>query len=401
MHADTIAAIATAPGRGGVAVVRITGPDAFETGKKVCGKLPAPGSFMFRRLAVDEVLVLAFKKPHSYTGEDTVEIHAHGGAVAPRRVLEECLKAGARLAHRGEFTERAFLNGKLDLSAAEGVIELIDAKTTRAAEDARRRIAGDRSHKYRELYDKAVAISAELEHSLDIDEGELPEGFLERIKGEFEGLKELIKGELKRAEAGRILRDGALVVLAGPPNAGKSSLLNALLGRDRAIVSEVPGTTRDSIEEYVDIEGYPVRLIDTAGIRETDDVVEQEGVKRARALIEAADYVIDLTKNVHTKCDLGRVAGVINVSAKTGEGIGELKADIARHLGELPETGATPSERESAMMKEACAQLAWTDDVVLLANNVRAAAETLGRMTGEVYADDILDAVFSRFCVGK
>lgn len=401
MHGDTIAAIATAPGRGGVAVIRIAGPDAFQVGEKVAGKLPETGRFAFRRLAADEVLVLKFKGPSSYTGEDTVELHTHGGAVAPRRVLDECLKAGARLAHRGEFTERAFLNGKMDLSAAEGVIELINAKTVRAAEDARRRIAGDRSGKYRELYDKAVAASAELEHSLDIDEGELPDGFLERIRSEIGELEAMLDAELKRAEAGRMLRDGALVVIAGPPNAGKSSLLNALLGRDRAIVSDIPGTTRDTIEEYVDIEGFPVRLTDTAGIRETDDLVEREGVRRAKALAEAADYVIDLTKNVHTKCDLGRVAGVINVSAKTGEGIGELKADIARHLGELPETGATPSERESAMMKEARAQLAWTDDVVLLANNVRAAAETLGRMTGEVYADDILDAVFSRFCVGK
>ena len=401
MHGDTIAAIATAPGRGGVAVIRIAGPDAFQVGEKVAGKMPETGRFAFRRLAADEVLVLKFKGPSSYTGEDTVELHTHGGAVAPRRVLDECLKAGARLAHRGEFTERAFLNGKMDLSAAEGVIELIDAKTVRAAEDARRRIAGDRSGKYRELYDKAVAASAELEHSLDIDEGDLLDGFLERIRSEIGELEAMLDAELKRAEAGRMLRDGALVVIAGPPNAGKSSLLNALLGRDRAIVSDIPGTTRDTIEEYVDIEGFPVRLTDTAGIRETDDLVEREGVRRAKALAEAADYVIDLAKNVHTKCDLGRVAGVINVSAKTGEGIDDLKADIARHLGELPETGATPSERESAMMKEARAQLAWTDDVVLLANNVRAAAETLGRMTGAVYADDILDAVFSRFCVGK
>ncbi len=401
MGGDTIAAIATAPGRGGVAVIRISGCDAFAVGEKVAGKLPRPGRFGFRQLAADDVLVLAFKSPRSYTGEDVVEIHSHGGAVVPRQILKLCLEQGARLARRGEFTERAFLNGKMDLSEAESVIELVDAKTDRAAEDARKRLNGEKSLVYRALYETALALSADLEHALDIDEGELPDGFMAAAGARMASLADALMREIRRAETGRMLRDGALVVLAGPPNAGKSSLMNALLGRHRAIVSDIPGTTRDSIEEYLDLDGIPVRLADTAGLRETADEIEREGVRRARDLIAAADYVIDLAGNVHTKCDLGRIEGKLNVSAVTGEGLDELRRDIASHLERSPDPGPTPSEREAALLTEARRALVWHEDPVLCANAARDAARTLGRLTGAEYSADILASIFSRFCVGK
>ncbi|MBQ4439835.1 MAG: tRNA uridine-5-carboxymethylaminomethyl(34) synthesis GTPase MnmE [Kiritimatiellae bacterium] len=405
MHDGTIAAIATAPGRGGVAVVRISGDDAFEVAELVAGKLPPPGHFAFRRLDIDDVLVLVFKAPNSYTGEDVVEIQSHGGGVAPRKILDACFAAGARIARRGEFTERAFLNGKMDLSEAESVIELVDAKTDRAAKDARERLSGEIRRAYKDIYREVLEAGADLEHSLDVDETDLPPDFLAKISERLTAAKKRICTILARSHEGRILREGALVVLAGEPNAGKSSLMNALLGANRVIVSDIPGTTRDSIEEYLDLGGYPVRLVDTAGLRDTVDAVESEGIRRARELIDKADYVIDLSPsgNVHTKCDLEREPGKINVSAKTGEGLDELKADIVRAISPLAAAEPTPSERESSLLSAAAKYLEDADksDIVLLAGNVRQAGQALAQLTGEVYSDDLLSSIFSRFCVGK
>lgn len=405
MHDGTIAAIATAPGRGGVAVVRISGDDAFEVAELVAGKLPPPGHFAFRRLDIDDVLVLVFKAPNSYTGEDVVEIQSHGGGVAPRKILDACFAAGARIARRGEFTERAFLNGKMDLSEAESVIELVDAKTDRAAKDARERLSGETRRTYNDIYHEVLEAGADLEHSLDVDETDLPPDFLAKISARLTAAKKRIYTILARSHEGRILREGALVVLAGEPNAGKSSLMNALLGANRVIVSDIPGTTRDSIEEYLDLGGYPVRLVDTAGLRDTVDAVEGEGIRRARELIDKADYVIDLSPsgNVHTKCDLEREPGKINVSAKTGEGLDELKADIVRAISPLAVAEPTPSERESSLLSAAAKYLEDADksDIVLLAGNVRQAGQALAQLTGEVYSDDLLSSIFSRFCVGK
>ena len=446
---DTIAAIATAPGRGGVAVVRVSGSEAFAIAKKVTsadGRLVGwSADRMTNRISaqhalfydlsseqrinrpteqvIDEGILLAFKGPNSYTGEDVVEFQCHGGAVTPRRVLEACLAAGARLANRGEFTERAFLNGKLDYDQAESVLDLIDAKTPRAADAALEGLSGRRRRECRALYESALDLSTRLEHALDIDEGELPVGFLTDVRSSLTTLTSSLRTAIAKAAEGRLLRSGALVVLAGPPNAGKSSLMNALLEENRAIVSETPGTTRDSIEAWINLSGWPVRLVDTAGLHETDDGIEAEGVRRARDLIVRADVVVWLSPScslfpvpcsllVHPKCDLGRGEG-LNVSAKTGEGLEELKRAIVAKLEEkvaASDSGDAP-EGDVAAYQEALVLLAPlfplpaslfpSPDLVLLANGIRAAADRLGAALGATYSSDLLDKLFSRFCVGK
>ena len=404
---DTIAAIATAPGRGGVAVVRVSGPDAWDVARKITGREISPvdqGRFFFsdfRDLSgtvVDSGLVLVFKAPASYTGEDVIEFQGHGGSVAPRRVLDACFAAGARLARRGEFTERAFLNGKLDLSAAEAVIDLVDARTDRAADDAQARLRGVLSDRYESLYGDAIECSSRMEHLLDVDEGDIPDGTMESYADKLLNLKSRIAKLLSTAREGKILRDGALVVLAGRPNAGKSSLMNALLGENRAIVSDVAGTTRDSIEEGLDIHGWPIRIVDTAGLRITDDAIEAEGVVRAEELMARADIVVALD------CD---IPGAIRVSAKTGEGLQSLKDAIAARLHELSarssEDVADVTARQMDLLAKALAALEGTDpaDPVLAANALRLAAQSIGEIIGKTYSEDLLDSLFSRFCVGK
>ena len=418
----TIAAVATAPGRGGVAVVRVSGPEAFAIASALTGRrvdAARAGRFFHATLrhggkTLDDGLVLVFKSPASYTGEDVVEFQTHGGVVAPRRVLAACLACGARLARRGEFTQRAFLNGRLDISAAEAVIDLVDAKTDRAADDAVARLGGAAARADAGLYAAALDISSRLEHALDFSEDELPSGYVEEVTADIASLVARIASEQTRLREGKILREGALVVLAGPPNAGKSSLLNALLGEKRAIVSEVAGTTRDSIEEWLDIAGWPVRLVDTAGLRRATDAVEAEGVERAEEMVARADLVVALDLDVpgalriHSKCDLARGDG-LNVSAVTGEGLDALKGAIAARLAARAASGDEPQAEASARRGEllgvAQAALARAaealPDLVLAANGARAAAESLGRLAGKVYADDLLDALFSRFCVGK
>lgn len=417
---DTIAAIATAPGRAGVAVVRISGPDALEVGARVAGR-PLRRPLQFVRTAHDACVTLVFRAPRSYTGEDVVEFQCHGGAVTPRRVLSDCFASGARPARRGEFTERAFLNGKLDCVQAESVLDLINAKTERAADAALEGLSGRSREEHRALYERALLLSTRLEHALDVSEEDLPPGFFPSVSADRARLKEKVDAAVRRAKEGKILRDGALVVLAGPPNAGKSSLLNALLGESRAIVSDVPGTTRDSIEAWVELDGFPVRLVDTAGLRQTDDAVEAEGVRRSEALIAKADVVVDLCGSgriaapgrevvaIHAKCDLSRGKG-LNVSARTGEGLEALKREIVGRLCVRPrdaDSEGGPSERARAVLLEAQARLATLEsgaeasDLVLMANALRQVAEGLGTLVGATYASDIMESLFSRFCVGK
>ena len=416
--ADTIAAIATPPGRGAVAIVRLSGPDAFPIASRLVGRnLPATGRVAFARFAyggrtLDEGVVLAFASPRSYTGEDVVEFQTHGGAVAPRRVLDALLECGARTARRGEFTERAFLNGKIDFEVAEGVIDLIDAKTSRAADDALACLAGEKKRAALGLYRAAVDISVEAEYAMDVDEGALPAGFAQSLSRKAADLAGAMERLLKTERSSRILRDGATIVLAGPPNSGKSSLMNALLGENRAIVSDAPGTTRDSIESWIEMDGFPVRLVDTAGVRDTDCAIEAEGVKRALAAAAAADIVLDLSPDaparasekvlaVHAKCDISRGDG-LNVSSLTREGLDALRSESVRRL----ETLSPASSRESGLadvLARAVPVLKGADagDLVLFGNAVRTVATLLGEETGAVYSDDMLERLFSRFCVGK
>lgn len=458
---DTIAAIATAQGRGGVAIVRVSGPDAFDVAERLTGGRPRPRAVALAevrepRIAgreprlLDTAVVIAFRAPHSYTGEDVVEFQCHGGAVAPRRVLEACFAAGARLARRGEFTERAFLNGKLTYEQAEGVLDIVNAKTDRAADAALAGLAGARRAEMRAIYEELLALSSTVEHALDVSEEELPDGFAERLLAGVASVDARLESALRRLREGKILREGALVVIAGAPNAGKSSLMNALLGERRAIVSDVPGTTRDSIEEWLDVGGWPVRLVDTAGLRETDDAIEGEGVERARELVARADVVVRLfprrgdggledkalnlqtTKlpsviDVISKCDLysniqsptiqtsnpptlqpSKLPSPIPVSSKTGEGLDALRGAIAAELARRADEGRADSAGEgfsggdaAALARARAALAAPSRDLVLLANALRGAAGTLGEATGAEYSADLLDALFSRFCVGK
>ena len=454
MSTDTIAAIATAPGRAGVAVVRVSGPEALAIGERITGRQPIAGEVRFarfldrpRRLStaidgdrvavtpIDEGLLLTFRAPRSYTGEDVVEFHCHGGAVTPRRVLEACFSAGARLARRGEFTERAFLNGKLDYDQAESVINLIDAKTVRAADAALAGLSGRRANELRALYTAALDASTRVEHALDISEEELPPDFLPETRRQVEALAAAVGQALRKANEGHILREGALVVLAGPPNVGKSSLLNVLLETNRAIVSDVPGTTRDSIEEWLDLDGWPIRLVDTAGLRAAGDAIEAEGVRRSEELIAKADIVISLMPadggrphstalggdrqpsrgvliDVTSKCDLGRGDG-LNVSARTGEGLAELRqaivAALERRAGDVTDRETADAFSASDLAALCAAQKALADalgtavagDLVLCGNALRRAADGLGELVGETYSDDLLENLFSRFCVGK
>ena len=474
---ETIAAISTPPGRGGVAVVRVSGPAAFAVATQLTGR-PVDASLAGRFFhsaffkvneLLDDGLVLVFAAPHSYTGEDVVEFQCHGGSVAPRRVLEACLAAGARLARRGEFTQRAFLNGRLDLSAAEAVIDLIDAKTDRAADDAVARLGGAASAEFEALYAAALDISVRLEHALDFSEDELPGDFTDNLARDISSLRSRIAARLATAREGRLLREGALVVLAGPPNVGKSSLLNALLGERRAIVSDTAGTTRDFIEESVEIGGWPVRLVDTAGLRAAGDVIEAEGVDRAEELIAKADLVLSLevatgsagtgsagtgsagtagagtaettgttettgntgiedrVLHLLSKCDLLSAVSVpavpvvsvvpapaapslpaLPVSAITGEGLPELRAAIADRLEKFAAkgeeaSGADVTTRQKELLQVAADALARVDvgDLVVAANEARVAAESLGKILGKVYTEDLLESIFSRFCVGK
>ncbi|MGN0833781.1 MAG: tRNA uridine-5-carboxymethylaminomethyl(34) synthesis GTPase MnmE [Kiritimatiellia bacterium] len=435
---ETIAAIATASGRGGVAVVRVSGPEALAIAVRLTGRQPKVGGATVAKLRsprrpadagreagdlLDEAVVLAFRAPHSYTGEDVVEFQCHGGAVTPRRVLEACFAAGARLARRGEFTQRAFLNGKLDYDQAEAVLSLVDAKTARAADAALAGLSGRRQRELQDLYAAALDLSAQLEHALDLDEGELPPDFLPAVGVRLSDLLDRLRSAIRRANEGRILRRGALVVLTGPPNAGKSSLMNALLEEERAIVSDAPGTTRDAIEEGLDLDGWPIRLVDTAGLRTATDAVETEGVRRAEDLVARADVVLALgaferfgaddgrVLRLHAKCDLGHGDDGLNVSAKTGEGLERLKrALVAKLAARTADADGPDAEADTAPLL-ACVSLlsplvsgrdaAGPSELVLAANAVRSVSERLGALVGAVYSSDLLDNLFSRFCVGK
>ena len=452
---DTIAALATAAGEAGIAIVRVSGPGSLGIADglvRCSGARPSarPSHVVLHGWVgaveaggtVDEVVVVQMRGPRSYTREDVVEIQCHGGAVAARRILRAVLDAGARPAEPGEFTKRAFLNGRIDLLQAEAVLDLIRARSDRAAQAAVEQLSGRLSDAFNTVYDALLAVAADLEATLDFSDGELPETVLPDIRVRLGAARGRLGELLATWDEGHLLRDGALVVISGRPNVGKSTLFNGLLGTDRAIVTHVPGTTRDTIEERVVLEGIPLRLVDTAGLRETDCDIEREGISRALKYVENADVHIRLvdaaapvdaaereqiagladgkTVVVLNKTDLGCVAQPSDFSGKTvlraalirDEGLSEIRAALRSklHIVTGAPAHAVISERHRQTVLAAQPELARAESLlrseredveVLAVEHLRAALETLGQVTGRTYHDELLDSVFSRFCVGK
>lgn len=436
---DTIVAVATAPGRGGIGIIRVSGPAARDVAAALAPPLPAPREAALRVFrgrdgaAVDRGLLLYFPAPHSFTGEDVVELHAHGAPVVLDELLAAALAAGARPAHPGEFSERAFLNGRLDLAQAEAVADLIDAGSRAAARAALASLEGRFSREVRSLAGELMRLRVEAEALLDFpdeDVGAENAAHAERLTA-LAGRLETLAGS---ASAGERLSEGFVCVLVGAPNAGKSSLLNALAGAERAIVTEMPGTTRDPVEVDVLLDGFPLRLVDTAGLRDTDNPVEAEGVRRARERAGRADLVlevrddaageapppagerprlvvinkVDLSGRAPGPCTIGGLAAVA-VSAATGAGLGALAARLrGEALGAADVEGARFSARRRHLdaLARASEALARAREAAaaggeLEAEELRSAQNALGEITGEVTTEDLLGAIFSTFCLGK
>ena len=441
---DTIAAIATAPGRGGVGVVRVSGASLGAFAFELCGREPKPRTARFTRFldaeerVIDEGILLYFSAPASFTGEDVLELQGHGGPVVMQMLLERCLQLGARLAEPGEFTRRAFLNGKLDLAQAESVADLIEASTAAAARSAVRSLSGRFSEEVHRIVDALIDLRMLVEATLDFPEEEID--FLESARAlpRLDAIRAQVEELLDRARQGALLRSGLNVVLVGEPNVGKSSLLNQLAGEDRAIVTEIAGTTRDALRETIQIEGIPLHIIDTAGLRETVDAVERIGIERTWREIERADVILRLVDAVQgepsdddidrrlppsvqritvvNKIDLvglaaGRseVAGRIRlqVSARSGEGVELVRQALLRIAGwhAHGEDVILARERHLTALRKALAHVIEAGGQLgaleLFAEELRLAQEQLGEITGEFTADELLGVIFSRFCIGK
>ena len=429
---DTIAAVATPPGRGGIGVVRISGSQVPQIAERVIGSIPPPRVATLARFkdasdaAIDQGIALYFPAPHSYTGEAVLELQGHGGPVVMGMLLSACLDAGARLAEPGEFTRRAFLEGRLDLAQAEAVADLIDASSQEAARSALRSLSGEFSAAIDALRSQLVELRALTEAQLDFPEEELDGIHRDDASKQLLGVKAALDDVLARSKQGSLLRSGVHVVLAGPPNVGKSSLLNRLAGEERAIVTPIPGTTRDALRETIHIDGVAVVLVDTAGLRESADEVEKLGIARTRSELERADVVLavhDVTAgagavpsatqriDIYNKTDLrpGFVPpkGAIAVSAKTGQGLADLRDAIVRAAGwsSTGESVFLARERHLRALTAAKEHLAraaaekarWE----LFAEELRLAHDSLSAITGAFTADDLLGEIFGRFCIGK
>ena len=445
-HQDTIVAVATAPGRGAISLVRLSGPDAFAIAAKHVRHMP--GEPRLARLSgffrgsekLDEALVTLYPAPNSFTGDDTVELSTHGGSLVPNSIVAALTESGARQALAGEFTRRAVLNGKLDVVQAEAIGDLIDASSRAMQRAAINQLDGGLSRRLIGLRDKLLELESLIAYDVDFpeeDDGPVPRA---RVEGAAVSVLELLDQLISTAPVGEIVREGAVVVIAGPPNAGKSSLFNALIGRSRAIVTDIPGTTRDALEGVVDTGKWPLRLVDTAGLRHTDDRIEKLGIEVSERYLSSAEVVLACAENVEgleqisgaiaertgspmirvrTKADL--VANseyipspVISVSAETGSGLKELLAAIDSAIdqrqGILPHdlpilTRVRHRKALEAALEEVARFLeAWGSQklpATVAAVHLRTAVSELEELVGTFDVDDVLDRLFSSFCVGK
>ena len=451
---DTIAAISTPIGEGGIAIIRVSGPQAFDVADRIfhsnCGRVtefPSHtlhfGTIGNNGDVIDQVMLAVMRAPRTYTKEDTVEINCHGGVLTARKVLGLCLQSGARLAEPGEFTKRAFLNGRLDLTQAEAVMDLIRAKSDRAQTAALHELEGHLSAKINHARDCLLTILAHIEAHIDFPEEDIGPEVREDLAAKTAEILRFVETLLATAREGRILREGISVAIVGRPNVGKSSLLNALVGRDRSIVTPIPGTTRDTVEESVSISGIPFRFTDTAGIRTTRGTVEAIGVDRSRKALENSEIslhiwdssrprntadlqIIEMTRgrnlvNVLNKHDLpSRLrlprdidgSKCIRVSALTGAGLDTLRDKLVSlaYSGEVGTTGldVAINERHRNLLASAYKHLtsshhllATSEPLEIVSQQLRASLDAMGEIVGKTSTDDILDRIFSTFCIGK
>ncbi len=444
---DTIVAIATPPGRGGVGIVRVSGPVVTAIAQGLLGQVPPPRYATLANFGdaagevIDKGIALFFPAPHSFTGEDVLELQGHGGPVVMDLLFQRVLELGARAARPGEFSERAFLNDKLDLVQAEAIADLIDADTSAAARSATRSLQGEFSHRINALVDELVRLRMYVEAAIDFPEEEID--FLSdgKVSTDLQTLLDQLKAVEDSARIGRLLRDGMQVVIAGRPNAGKSSLLNALAGREAAIVTDIPGTTRDLIREQIQIDGMPLHLIDTAGLREGSDRVEQEGIRRARSQISQADRILWVfddqadpqhealdRKSLPTGIPLTLIRNKIDITAtpaglretpegveialslRTGEGLELLRSHLKESVGYTDAQEGEFSARRRHLdalqrareyLERGCYVFQKTGGGELLAEDLRQAQNALGEITGEITSDDLLGRIFASFCIGK
>ena len=457
---DTIAAIATASGRGGVGIVRVSGPNTAAIAQSITETTLTPryahyGPFFTtdqtnNKEAIDSGLALYFPGPHSFTGEDVLELQAHGGPVLLDILLNTVIALGARLAKPGEFSERAYLNNKIDLTQAEAIADLIDSASEQAARNAFRSLQGEFSKKISSLVNKVTHLRMYVEAAIDFPEEDIDFIGDGKVAKDLENIINNLALIFKQAKQGAIIREGMSVVIAGKPNAGKSSLLNALSGKDSAIVTDIPGTTRDVLREHIQIDGMPVHIIDTAGLRDSRDIVEQEGIKRAWSEIEKADRILLVVDNsqgdetdpsiickelgpvfaqhlseknnitvIHNKCDLVNINPtikenennvLIKLSAKAGLGIDLLRDHLKKSIGfnDLSEGGFTARRRHIVALEKAHVflqagklQLSDYGAGELLADDLLQCQNALSEITGEFTSDDLLGEIFSSFCIGK
>ncbi len=439
---ETIVALATPTGKGGIGVIRVSGPRVPQIAHTLLGCLPSPRYATFKRFTdssgelIDHGIALYFPAPHSFTGEEVLELQGHGGLVVMDLLLKSIIQLGARLARPGEFSERAFLNGKIDLAQAEAIADLIESASVQAARCALRSLEGEFSSEIHQLVQQLIELRSYIEASIDFIDEEIDQIADGQVIEKIITLIKKIANLLDKAHQGYLLKEGMRIVLVGEPNVGKSSLLNSLAGRETAIVTPVPGTTRDVVRDQIQIEGMPLHITDTAGLRETLDPVEQEGIRRTKLALQEADLVILLLDDrspddsvqahllaqmpippliIRNKIDLSghpvglSESGVLYLSAKTGAGIEVLKNYLKEKMGlhSNPESNFMARRRHLEALQRAQSALkmslthAQFSHYELLAEELRQAQQALGEITGEFSADDLLGQIFTTFCIGK